>query len=73
MRISIRNLVVHKDGRVLAEGPQPSVAPDWYEIDAQFQLILFGWRDEPPAPCGPEHCKDAVCDSKRAAAEMIGG
>lgn len=73
MRIVVRNLIVQGD-KVLAEGPVPPVAPDWYEIDVQFKLILMGWHEAAPqAPCKHEHCKDAVCDYQRADEEMKGG
>lgn len=72
MRIEIRNLIVKGD-RVMADGPQPSVAPDGYEISPEFQLILFWWHDDEPAPRCHEHCQGPGCDYKRADQEMMGG
>lgn len=46
MRILIRNLIVMPDGQIMADGGQASEAPDWYEIDAEFKLVLMGWHEE---------------------------
>ncbi len=45
-RFVIRNLIVLPDGRIVADEGPPPEAPDWYEIDAELRLVIFGYREK---------------------------